>query len=75
MPIIDHTNLLCNICTYVCVGVCECLSVSVRVCVCASASAGVQLRKYECECVRGTYNKFPDFFRMGTFIDSTHMIL
>ena len=25
--------------------------------------------------VRGTYDKFPDFFRMGTFIDSTHMKL
>ena len=23
--------------------------------------------------IRGTFNKFPDFFRMGTFIDSTHM--
>ena len=23
--------------------------------------------------VRGSLNKFPDFFRMGTFIDSTHM--
>ena len=25
--------------------------------------------------IRGAYNKFPDFFRMGTFIDSTHMKL
>ena len=25
--------------------------------------------------VRGAYDKFPDFFRMGTFIDSTHMKL
>ena len=25
--------------------------------------------------VRGSINKFPDFFRMGTFIDSTHMKL
>ena len=23
--------------------------------------------------LRGAYDKFPDFFRMGTFIDSTHM--
>ena len=23
----------------------------------------------------GEYDKFPDFFRMGTFIDSTHMKL
>ena len=22
--------------------------------------------------LRGAYDKFPDFFRMGTFIDSTH---
>ena len=25
--------------------------------------------------IRGTYDKFPDFFHMGTFIDSTHMKL
>ena len=25
--------------------------------------------------VWGAYNKFPDFFHMGTFIDSTHMKL
>ena len=25
--------------------------------------------------VRGSLNKFPDLFRMGTFIDSTHMKL
>ena len=25
--------------------------------------------------IRGEYDKFPDFFRMGTFIDSTHMKL
>ena len=33
---------------------------------------------YMCVCgggVRGSLNKFPDFFRMGTFIDSTHMKL
>ena len=23
--------------------------------------------------IQGSLNKFPDFFRMGTFIDSTHM--
>ena len=23
--------------------------------------------------IRGSLNKFPDFFHMGTFIDSTHM--
>ena len=27
------------------------------------------------ENLRGSLNKFPDFFRMGTFIDSTHMKL
>ena len=25
--------------------------------------------------IRGAYDKFPDFLRMGTFIDSTHMNL
>ena len=29
----------------------------------------------ECVCVRGSFNKFPDVFRMGPFIDSTHMKL
>ena len=27
------------------------------------------------EVIRGSLNRFPDFFRMGTFIDSTHMKL
>ena len=27
------------------------------------------------EILRGAYDKFPDFFRMDTFIDSTHMKL
>ena len=26
-------------------------------------------------CIRGSLNEFPDFFHMGTFIDSTHMKL
>ena len=30
---------------------------------------------YTIENLRGAYDKFPDFFRMGTFIDSTHMKL
>ena len=25
--------------------------------------------------IRGSFNNFPDFFRMGTFIDSTHIKL
>ena len=25
--------------------------------------------------IQGSLNKFPDFFQMGTFIDSTHMKL
>ena len=25
--------------------------------------------------IRGVYDEFPDFFRMGTFIDCTHMKL
>ena len=25
--------------------------------------------------IRGSLNKVPDFFRMGTFVDSTHMKL
>ena len=32
---------------------------------------------YLCVCIyiRGAYDKFPDIFRMSTFIDSTHMKL
>ena len=32
----------------------------------------ILFRKTEVE-LRGSLNKFPDFFRMGTFIDNTHM--
>ena len=32
-----------------------------------------QLDGYKYCYIRGEYDKFPDFFRMGTFIDSTHM--
>ena len=31
--------------------------------------------KEEKQMCRGAYDKFPDFFRMGTIIDSTHMKL
>ena len=33
------------------------------------------LEKFKENEVRGSLNKFPDFFRMGIFIDSTHMKL
>ena len=38
----------------------------------------ISLFKYIFEFIpapRGSLNKFPDFFRIGTFIDSTHMKL
>ena len=36
----------------------------------------IQQKQYIVErFLRGSLNKFPDFFRMGTFIDSTHMKL
>ena len=31
--------------------------------------------KYKYIYIQGSLNKFPDFFCMGTFIDSTHMKL
>ena len=41
-----------------------------------ASGAHITLRKYYVNfCIRGSLNKFPDFFRMGTFIDSTHMKL
>ena len=33
-----------------------------------------KINKFE-DIIRGTLNKFPDFFRMGTFIDNTHIKL
>ena len=58
--------------------VCVCVSVSVRVVSDFTYSDFFSV----CECVnwdfiyiRGSLNKFPDFFRMGTFINSTHMKL
>ena len=36
---------------------------------------GVSKYVIKCLNIRGSLNKFPDFFRMGTFIDSTHMKL
>ena len=30
---------------------------------------------YVCMYIRGAYDKFADFFRIGTLIDSTHMKL
>ena len=32
-------------------------------------------KQYNCTNIRGSLNKFPDFFRVGTFIDSKHMKL
>ena len=32
-------------------------------------------KKYMQQGIRGSLNKFPDFFRIGTLIDSTHMKL
>ena len=54
-------NILGNIGVYTCV----CMYICIRVCI----------RKYVCMYIRGSLNNFPDFFRMGTFIDSTHMKL
>ena len=45
--------------------VCVCVCVCVRVCVCVCVYGYI----------RGSLNKFPDFFPMGTFIDSTHMYI
>ena len=49
----------------------------VCVCVCMSRCVYSCAYIYDCMCVyvRGAYDKFPDVFRMGTFIDSTHMKL
>ena len=38
-------------------------------------SAGIYTYIYIYIYIYGSLNKFPDFFRMGTFIDSTHMKL
>ena len=36
---------------------------------------GDQIFMHQSVYIQGSLNKFPDFFRMGTFIDSTHMKL
>ena len=43
-----------------------------RVCVCVCVRVCFD---FFCLMARGSLNKFPNFFRMGTFIDSTHMKL
>ena len=50
---------------------CYTIYIYIYICVCM----------YVCVCIyiyihiQGAYDKFPDFFRMGTFIDTTHMKL
>ena len=64
---------------YACVCLCMCLPVSLSL----SLYIYIYIYIYIYECVklfvcvyiRGSLNKFPDFFRMGTFIDSTHIKL
>ena len=36
---------------------------------------GASMLMFVCAHVRGAYDKFPDFFRIGTFIDSTYIKL
>ena len=50
---------------------CLCMFVSVSLSICLSVSLSPNIYIY----IRGSLNKFPDFFRMSTFIDSTHMKL
>ena len=35
----------------------------------------MQFNIYKIKYIQGSLNKFPDIFRMGTFIDNTHMKL
>ena len=49
-------------CVFIYIYICVFLYIHIYMCVCV------------CVCV-GPLNKFPDFFRMGTFIDSTHLKL
>ena len=58
-------------CVCVCVCVCVCMCVWLRLCVCVSLSLSIYIYIY----IRWSLNKFPDFFRMDTFIDSTHVKL
>ena len=45
----------------------ECIYEYIYICVCVCVCVHMNLQ--------GSLNKFLDFFRMGTFIDSTHMKL
>ena len=51
----------------------KCASVCIMYVTCSSLR--VRLIYFVFTDIRGSLNKFPDFFRMGTFIDSTHMKL
>ena len=50
---------------YVCMYVCACLYTYIH------TYAHTYIYIY----IQGAHNMFPDFFRMGTFIDSTHIKL
>ena len=47
----------------------------IYVCVCVYIYIYVYVYIYIYIYIRGSLDKFPDVFRMGTFIDSTHMKL
>ena len=55
----------------------QCLSGTISINLCIFVQVHTNYNAYIRENIhlREVYDKFPDFFRMGTFIDSTHMKL
>ena len=88
--VVIRVPVLIRVCAYVLLFMCVFISMCVCVCVCVWKFLSVfvymsihgicisfvwcmSVRSYVY--VRGSLNKFLGFFRMGTFIDSTHMKL
>ena len=53
------------------------LNISLYIYMCVYIYIYIYMHRYICIhiYIRGSLNEFPDFFRMDTFIDSTHMKL
>ena len=68
----DSWNIFLHVCIYIYIYevgyVCTCIYIFI---ICTHMHTHIHTYTF----IQGSLNKFPDFFRMGTFIDSTHMKL
>ena len=61
----DNLYMYVHVYEYTYIYICLCVCIYIYIYIYVSVSV----------CIQGSLNKFPDFFCMGTFIDSTHMKL